>query len=214
MSENYVDPINRSATGVTATEGVKGALRGGFTGLFTGPLYGLLGGATIAALPAAIFTGIIGGATALLGAPETGLSIFAYGTGLSALVGGTVGVFGGALAGGPVGAAVGGLRGIGRGRDIVNHERGASQMLATQQAVAQSQEATAAALMAQAQRPVIIQAPGAPMVAPGFTVTSPTHQGQGMSTPTRAAANDMAGSHTQRVEASREAAATAQGVGA
>lgn len=230
MSENYYDPNNRAslnATGVTATETVRGAVRGGVKGLFAGPVFGFLAGALALAVPTVLVLGSLGAAVAGVAAISESIGFFSTlgamtpwvlgAGGVAGLVGGSAGMLGGAVAGGPVGALVGSMRGVGRANDIVNHERGAAQMLATQQAVASSQEATAAALMAQAQRPVIIQAPSAPVVAPGFTVTAPSHQGQGMAA-TRMAANDVAqtqGAHTQRVDAARaEQQAGVQQVGA
>jgi hypothetical protein len=203
MSQNYVDPINRGpvgAAGVAAGEGAKGAARGFFGGMIRGPIYGFLAGAAMVGAAVAIPTVIIGGLALALGAS---LPAVAIGAAVLPGLGGLVGAAGGTIAGGPLGALFGGLRGMGRGRDIVNHERGAAQVLETQQAIAQSQMMTAQALQQQAARPVIIQPASAPVVAPGFTVTSPAHQGQGVNL-AQAVANDVGGmSHAQRVEAGR-----------
>lgn len=208
MSQNYVDPINRgpvSAAGVAAGEGAKGAARGFLGGLIRGPVYGFLVGAATVAIVAAIPTALVGLGALALGASVAGFATTAaWVVGVPAVIGGAVGMLGGTIAGGPLGALFGGLRGMGRGRDIVNHERGAAQMLETQQAIAQSQMATAQALQSQASRPVIIQPASAPVVAPGFTVTSPAYQGQGVNLASQTVANDVGGmSHAQRVDASR-----------
>lgn len=223
MSENYINPIERgpvSAAGVTASEGARGAVTGGLMGLIKGPIYGLLGGFAALALPTAailaIPTAIIGGGALIFGASLVGVATTAaYVVGGGALITGTIGglsgLLGGTIVGGPLGALFGGLRGAGHGREILDHERGAAQLLEAQNNALQTQAAVASALQAQAQRPVIIQPASAPVVAPGFTVTNMAHQGQGMgaSMPQQVAANDTANlTHTQQVDADRAAMAS------
>ncbi|MBY0354132.1 MAG: hypothetical protein K2Q12_00195 [Rickettsiales bacterium] len=211
MSENYVNPNDRgalSSAGVTVAEGAKGAVTGGLMGLIKGPIFGALGGAVATAIPVAIITGIAALVTAIFAPAATALAVVMYPTAAFALIGGVVGLFGGSLLGGPIGAVLGGVNGLGRGREIVNHERGAAQILEAQNAAIQNQMMTAAALQAQAQRPVIIQPASAPVVAPGFTVSNVAYDGQGMGAPvTRTIANDApsapAGSHAADVTAGR-----------
>jgi hypothetical protein len=151
MGQRETLPINHStgshvvhAAGGAAGGGIKGAIMGGLTGLVVGAL--ALGAVGFAA--AMFLTGTWTIAPIVTGAMEFVFSgpglLTAALTGLGAVVGGQMGLFGG----GALGGVVGGVSGATHGHEQVQRDRAAAQMVNAEVGAMQAQ---AAAMQAQAQ---------------------------------------------------------------
>ena len=170
MSNEEIVPVRHttmSAFGTKATETVGGGLKGTLRGGLRGAGFGILiGGALAFGVGMFIFGGwgaaLIGAAA---GASGSTFSWTALAVGVTTLLG----AIGGAVTGLGAGAGIGGLFGAGRGfqegRQRVNMERGAAQMMDMDFANAQMQ------LIAAAQQP---RAAGTPAPGSRYNQAAPT----------------------------------------
>ena len=153
MSNDEIVPVRHttmSAFGTKATEAVGGGLKGTLRGGLRGAGFGILiGGALAFGVGMFIFGGW--GAALISAAEAAALAPSFSWTALAVGVTTLVGAIGGAVTGLGAGAGIGGLFGAGRGfqegRQRVNMERGAAQMMDMDFANAQMQ------LIAAAQQP-------------------------------------------------------------